>query len=331
MKTRIITFALIVSSLMTNAFNDSIKKRTALISKIIELAETKISNPAFLETDAWHNFETVLNSDEFKVMKDKDFYKAFNKASEALPFTHFYLRSNRPAQTSSKNIKTKAVLDPFTFKNIDSKTGLITISRFASNATQMVKVVEEASAKNYENLIIDLRGNRGGTLDAAVILGRFLTSDHIDAGVYINRSWFETENRYPTSDDIKTFPFLMDMSYKGFMTISKEKAFRMVLPPHTKPTFKGNIYILTDNYTASTCEPLVYILKRKKNVKIIGETTAGAMMSGQSFKLNNEVSIFIPVTDYMTFDGIRLDKLGIEPHIKTESDQALKRALSIIN
>ncbi len=51
---------------------------------------------------------------------------------------------------------------------LDNKTGYVKISRFAQTThDEFVKAVEKLHKKNIHNLIIDLRGNGGGFLDAA--------------------------------------------------------------------------------------------------------------------------------------------------------------------
>ncbi len=53
------------------------------------------------------------------------------------------------------------------------------------------------------------------------------------------------------------------MSFDGFGKMLHENgAFRMVLPAHSTPTFKGKVYVLIDGFTGSACEPSVDRLKK---------------------------------------------------------------------
>ncbi len=332
MKTFVIAISFLFVSVQSYAQFDPLQEKRDLVNTIIDLAETHICNPAFLKTDAWDTFTNYIQSKEVLSLEDAQFTKVFNKATRDLTFTHFYIKysDKEKRRKAKKRAKEKGTQKAFELSEIDSGTGLLTIRKFIPNASLMKTLVAEVSQKEYENLIIDLRGNRGGTLDAAVVLGQFITPNMIDAGSYLSRSWFEQHDDYPTEQEINSFPFLTDMSYAGFKEAAKNPAFRMVIPPHENPTFKGKVYVLTDKYTASTCEPFVYLLKEQGVAQIVGEHTSGAMLSGAGFKLAKNMSLFIPVQDYITADGSRLDKIGVAPTVKTTSEEALSTVLELL-
>ena len=71
-------------------------------------------------------------------------------------------------------------------------------------------------------------------------------------------------------------------------------------------------------------------MKEKKIATIVGKNTAGAMLSGAFFNLDTKYKLFLPIADFYTFDGIRLDKLGVKPDIETLSEEALNKALEMI-
>jgi len=325
MKTFIIVLSLCITLPLT-AQKRVERNHKKTVSTIMQLAEQNICNPHYLKTEDWETFLTYIQSDEVKALDDTSFVEAFNKASEALPFTHFYIRQKNATQTAGNKTKKP----PFSWKELDKETALLTISAFASNASKMITILKEIDAGGYKNLIIDLRDNQGGTLDAAVILARYLTNKPIDAGVYLTRKWYEQHEQLPSSEDINQFPFITDMSYKGFRKISQEEAFRMVLPPHQAQVFKGDVHVLTNKNTASTCEPVVYAVKKENLGTIVGETTAGAMLSAEWFKINKTLSIFIPTVDYITAEGKHIDKVGVQPDINAPSKEALDTVLKRI-
>lgn len=295
------------------------------IDKIVKTTEKNICNPNWLGSPAWQAFLSEVQSPEITALNAEKFAYAFNRKAKALPFTHFYLI---PTQVNRTNKTKKA---PFELKEINPTTAQLTIRSFAADAAGMSKLIAKIQAATYENLVIDLRGNHGGTLDAAVILGQFLTNESIDAGVYISRKWYEKNPDYPTQLDIKSFPFLTDMSFQGFgKMLAKEEAFRMVLPAHKRPTFQGKIVVLTDRMTASTCEPVVDLLQKIKRATIVGEKTAGAMLSGRFFKVSPSLKLFLPVADYITGGGKKIDKIGVTPDVVVAAEEALAYALEYI-
>lgn len=301
------------------------RERQKDIATILETAGQYICNPAWLESPEWKQFVTEIQSEEMLALPSLEFASAFNQKRKKLPFTHFYLKS----AIANKKSADQSSLPHFELKPVDEKTALLTIRSFVADAPGMIKIVKQIQAGGYEKLVIDLRGNTGGTLDAAVVLGRFLTQKPIDAGVYLTRKWFMNHEGYPNAEDIQNMPFLQDMTYEGIMkAYAENEAIRMVLPPHSNPTFQGKVAVLTDNITGSTCEPLVDRLKKIGRATIVGRKTAGGMLSGKYFKISDELKLFLPIADYMTAEGTRIDKVGVDPDVDVNSEQALEYALT---
>lgn len=306
--------------------NESNQNQQREIQTIIHIAENYICNPAWIESEAWNSFKNEIQSEEVRRLSTLEFIQVFNQKKRSLPFSHIHLT---PTQIKKK--QENKVL-PFELSEIDSVTALLTIRSFVSDAAGMVKLVQKIGQGAYDNLIIDLRNNTGGTLDAAVVLGRFLTRDAIDAGVYLSRKWFLEKGGYPNQEEIRQLPFLKDMSFDGFgKMLDEHGAFRMVLPPHSNPVFEGKVYVLTNGVTGSTCEPLVDRLKKTGRATIVGQKTAGGMLSGRYFKINSEMKLFLPVADYITAEGARIDKVGVEPDIKVKSEEALNYVVELLN
>ena len=302
-------------------------QRQKEVQTIIHTAEKFICNPSWLETKDWKNFVSTIQSEEAMQLPLEDFISTFNIEKNKLPFSHFYI--NPTKVTPANNTEEKA--KHFELAEINDQTALLTIRSFVADAAGMFQLVKKIEAGNYSNLIVDIRGNTGGTLDAAVVLGRFLTNQPIDAGVYLSRKWFLEKKGYPTEEEIQAMPFLQDISFDGFGKMLDENgAFRMVLPPHSNPTFQGKVYVLTDGITGSTCEPLVDCLKKLEVATVVGERTGGGMLSGRFFNISDDLKLFLPVADYITAEGNRLDKVGVAPDVKVPSEKALEYVLKIL-
>ena len=333
---KVILFVLPIFLLGLNACSTSsqlntqdIKERIAVqdrskdIEQIIKASTKSIANINWIRTAEWKEFLQDIQTPEMLAMPPKAFAYAFNRKAKALPFTHFYLNLNAAATKSSTPKKKH-----FELEAIDASTALLTIRSFAADAAGMQQIVQQIQAAAYQKLIIDLRNNHGGTLDAAVVLGQFLTNQPIDAGLYLSRKWFLNHANYPNMQEVQKFPFLQDMSFGGFgRMLDQEEGFRMVLPPHGRPTFQGKVLILTSKFTASTCEPFVDLLQKTKRATLVGQKTAGAMLSGRYFKISDSLRLFLPVADYMTANGERIDKKGVTPDILTPSQEALDYAI----
>ena len=302
--------------------SNSTESKQQSIQKIIRTTENNICNPYWLEDASWVQFKKNILSPEAQSNTWPAFIKLFNREAKQLPFTHFYIL---PLKRKGQNTKRKP---PFELSSPSPKVAQLNVRSFAADATLMKTLIDQIKAGGYEKLIIDLRNNTGGTLDAAVVLGQFLTADQIDAGLYLSRRWFTKHNNYPAISTLDQFPYLQDFTYKGFgQMLSKEEGFRMVIPSHQQEVFTGEVVILTNQYTASTCEPLVHLLKQTGRATIIGQKTAGAMLSGRFFKIDDHVRLFLPIADYMTGDGFRIDKKGVTPDVEVPSAEALNYAM----
>jgi len=111
--------------------------------------------------------------------------------------------------------------------------------------------------------------------------------------------------------------------------IHEEEALCLKIEP-VKKKFEGEIYILTNKYTASTCEPIVYALQQQGLATVIGEKTAGAMLNSETFDLINGFCVVIPTADYYTSDGYHIDKQGVNPDFYINSKLSLEYAMKLI-
>jgi C-terminal processing protease CtpA/Prc len=53
------------------------------------------------------------------------------------------------------------------------------------------------------------------------------------------------------------------------------------------------------------------------------------MLSSETFNLDNDYKITLPTADYYASDGYKIDGNGVEPSIKTNSQDALQKAIEI--
>jgi len=325
MKKLAIVLCLVLVSAKLVLANDDWKDRKAMMTKVFTTLETNIANPQWLARSEYRKFKKLMLSKRKLRLSMNEYKYLFDKKKKALPFTHFELIAKAPGAPETKTVRKS----PFSWKQINDATAYVDIDQFTDDAAGMFQIISQVKQKPYKNLIIDLRGNGGGTLDAAVVLGRYLTNGSIDAGVYLTRKWYLQNKDLPTAAQVASLPYLTDMTYKGIQKMfEKEAAFRMVLPLHRDPVFKGQVYLLIDRNTGSACEPFVYELKKLPNATVVGEGTAGAMLSGFRFLINDQYNLFLPIADFMTADGTRIDKVGVAPDVETKSEEALDHVLN---
>lgn len=321
MKTKVILLLVLSLSSLT-VLADPPSKRKAQIQKILDHTKANICNPHFLETAEWNEFVSTIELSKTLNLNDEEFARLFNQASKKLPFSHYYLNYTKGRSSDSMN--------NFSLEEIDANTVLMNVTSWTRDPQAMIRAIEEIETKAYSKLIIDLRDNTGGTLDAAVILGQYLTNKTIDAGTYITRAWFEKTAEYPSQDQIAELDYLKEMSYEGFGRMMQQPAFRMIIPGHNNKVFEGEVMVLVNENTASTNEPLVHLIQQNGLGTLIGTTTAGNMMSGRFFKVSRNLRLFLPVADYVTAEGVRLDQLGVTPDVQVESSEAFDKAMELL-
>ncbi len=97
------------------------------------------------------------------------------------------------------------------------------------------------------------------------------------------------------------------------------------------------VVLLTNERSTSGKEAFTYGFKKLKLGKVVGETTAGAVLGGRIFLLSNGDVLYLAVLS-MKIDGQRLEGTGVAPDFKVKrdikkggADHQLNRALEILD
>ena len=292
---------------------------------IFKLTEDNIYNPLFIESKDWKKFKKQMNKLSKSINDDYELQIAFYAFARKFPFSHYYLGKHKETTNNANGFSGFANL-----KHVNTKTCILKIDGFYGSKKEMDSLIKIINNKNYKNLIIDLRDNQGGDLEAAFPLAEFIIDHPIIAGVFPNKNWYEDFKKLPTKDDYSKFTEFTGGTLDQWYKKASENygAYYKVNP--SKIHFNGQVYILTNTNTASTCEPLVFGLKHHKFATVIGENTAGAMLYAKQFVIENIFELTIPLNDYITYSGERIDNKGVKPNIEVKSTEALKYVLDLI-
>lgn len=131
-------------------------------------------------------------------------------------------------------------------------------------------IFEHLASNKKKNLIIDLRGNSGGSQMVYLDLLTYLSSDSLR---------IEMVKRDESRSKLFKRKRRRDKPSKEFYNRSEKiengtKYFINSLPPKTN-IFRGNLYVLIDGETASGGSQLASFLKNKINAICIGQETGG--------------------------------------------------------
>jgi hypothetical protein len=296
--------------------------------QIKDTLRTYIFNKKEMEKPAATEFFSKLDLYANFLQDEWELFAAVNRDMRKLPFSH-----TRFTKINEKDFETM-INQGFTAP--DSKavlsypaanTALITIEEFDGRGENLSAFMKEVIQKKTENLIIDLRNNPGGGAGAALQLVKHLTPHQQISGALVTNKWFDTTSRIPNAQDFNQFFMFTNGSTTELIRAMSQHAGVVLMVAPAKEIYTGKIYVLTSNRTASTCEPTVYGLKKSGRATIVGQKTAGKMLSAGAYYLSTGFLLSLPVADYYTTEGVRIEGNGIAPDMEVAADKALEEAM----
>jgi carboxyl-terminal processing protease len=156
-------------------------------------------------------------------------------------------------------------------------------------ASQFEDAVREFNTNNYEKMIIDMRGNPGGLLEAAVdISSQFLGSEDLVVTEKYN-------------DDIRTNE---RYSY-GYNTVDTN----------------ADVLVLINGGSASAAEIVAGALRDNDRALLGGEQSFGKGSVQKLFKLTRETALKITIAKWLTPRGVDISENGLTPDIAISDTQ----------
>ena len=196
-------------------------------------------------------------------------------------------------------------------------------------ANEISRAVEELG--RIDGLIIDLRGNTGGGIGALRVMS-LLTPGRIPVGFALPKS------RVTPNLDSEKQQFLrfgsIPTSKKALWLLALQFAPAMLAKrPIVLQTeelggkaFHGRVSLLVDRHTASAAEMIVAFARENNLARIVGEKTAGRLLSATSVKVGQGFRLALPTGAYYTWQGTVLEGTPIEPDEPIGFDWQQRRA-----
>lgn len=176
-----------------------------------------------------------------------------------------------------------------TEKIVSGNIGVITISRFGDDTISLAtKYAKDLKSKNVKGVVLDLRGNPGGLLDAAVGVSS-LWLDKNQVVLQEKRGGVTDKTYYATGHPI----------LNGVPTV-----------------------VLIDSGSASASEITAGALHDNHAATLIGETSYGKGSVQQVLTLNSGGELKVTIAHWYTPDGININKKGIDPDKKVSISDA---------
>ena len=213
-------------------------------------------------------------------------------------------------------------------RRLDGGLGYLKVAMFPGMvgvevANAISSAVEELGA--IERLIIDLRGNTGGGAGALRVMS-LLTPERIPVGFALDRRRitqnldseklnFRRFSRIPASTNA-----LWPLALKFAPAMLAKKPIVLQSEGLGKKPFHGRIVLLVNRHTASAAEMIVAFARENKLATIIGEKTAGRLLSATSVKVGKDFRLALPTGAYYTWAGTILEGTPIVPDQIVEFD-----------
>ncbi|MBN2521608.1 MAG: hypothetical protein JXB17_13935 [Bacteroidales bacterium] len=296
----------------------------SVIEEVIDSVRINIYNPAIIDKKEWNRFENKIKQVSKKAQDDMEIIFAHYYYADMLSFSHFALIGNIDISTS---ISYNTVSNELELDELDTITAYLKIKSFKGSSEEVDSIMDIIIHKDYKNLIVDLRDNPGGSIEAGMAFASRVFDTSFYGGVFLTQKWFAKNSNPPSIDKYDSFPHFSAANYDLLLKgIHNNDGLCLKVIPKPE-TFSGKLFLLVNSKTASTCEPIVYGLKQNNRAIIVGSKTAGNMLSTEHFSISTDFTAIIPTAVYYTSDGYQIEQKGISPDIVINPEEALNYVL----
>jgi carboxyl-terminal processing protease len=262
----------------------------------------------------------------------EDFVLEFNATWRHGPFSHVNLVvAQQSAEEMADYFDTMNVGGSGARLEWQGQIAVLTITTMMGLDTidQIQAAYRELAQKTARALVVDLRENAGGAFALRPLVCHLIPVA-MEVGAFVSQAWFESNTRAPSVVDVGRIAPWNGWSLKSFWNdVSRLPITRIQLRP-SAPIYTGPVYVLTSQKTASAAELAVDAMGRLENVTLVGERTAGQMLSQKMFDVSYGLQIFLPIADYYSSLSGRIEGVGVAPDVGVEAGSALIVALEMV-
>jgi len=286
-------------------------------------------DPAELDTPGYKRIEAAITDLAEVADSDEDFVAGFSDIWNNGPFSHVEFRT---AKQSADDIA--AYLDNL---RVGGGGATLTwqgdVAILTVNTMMGLDTIEEIDAayvaianRGANGLVIDLRENGGGAFAVRPLVAHLL-NEAVDGGSFVSQRWNAAHNRAPNLAELKAVAPWEGWSIRAFWADVQDAAITRFSIAPVEPFFAGPVYVLTSKTTASAAELATDVLQSSGRALVIGENTAGQMLSQKIFDVPGGFHLSLPVADYYSIRNGRIEGVGVKPDIEVDAVDALNIAL----
>lgn len=165
---------------------------------------------------------------------------------------------------------------------LEGDVGYLKFDSFTRGTGDWVRQ-ELAKLKQSKAVIVDLRGNSGGLIkEVKSSLSAFFARE-VEFGTFVERSGKIKEPKIKGGDD---------------------------------NAFAGKVIVLVDEDSGSSAEIFSSLMQEHGRGQIVGTRTRGRVLYSLQFSLSDNFELRVPVRDYLSPKGARLEGVGVKPDVE---------------
>lgn len=189
---------------------------------------------------------------------------------------------------------------------LDSEVGYILLSQFENVSTsQFQKAVEDLESQGMKRLILDLRGNTGGTLDAAIGIMSYILPDGL---LFYDEDKNGSGTKYISEDGNVYQITYSSKNPEVTKSVFIEDSHELDIP----------MVVLINGYTASASEALSSSLRDFDWATLVGTKTYGKGIVQTMMPLGDGSMIKLTTAQYYSKSGYVIHGQGLEPDVEIE-------------
>lgn len=272
-----------------------------------------------------YTFDKQLKTGSYEIYKNAIIYFKETRAT--------FIKQSPHSDLTAQQIKRKVgELYGFGLKKISARTALITLPSFDYPFVEVIAdlVASNRSIMTSKNLIIDIRGNSGGTDNAYEMLFPYIITNPIrNVGVeylatqtlvnglegYI-KTVRNTKGTQGEIDTVRRWIGLYEKNMGKFVNL-KDSSFSIQTVAPLKRSPK-QVVILTDKRVGSAAESFVMKVKQSKKVKVFGTVTSGGLdyAAARMFDFGcPEFLLQLPTYRSLRLPDYPIDNIGMQPDV----------------
>ncbi len=297
----------------------------AMLAAFDRVVAEHIFAPEKLREPSYEKFRARLDEIAALAQDDLDMLFGFHWLWKNDPFSHFQLkRSEQSAEQMFEFFDNFRVGFESATVRFDGDVAILKVATMmgADTIEQIEAAYDRIDQAGSKSLIIDLRGNSGGAFAVKPLVGHII-GEPVDSGYFLSQRWAARHDGLPTKEQaMQTEPWQGWSILEFWRDVQEQELLRIQFQP-LEPRFEGRVFVLLDRKSASATELAADALRASGLATLIGETTAGEMLSQSFFDVTEGFTVSLPVADYYSLAHGRIEGAGVPVDIEADDAMAL--------